>query len=256
MIDICGMLPQNTLKKTVRCVKRKISDQATQDPLDLQAHHQRPEGTDGWNPTFPVDTVDGNQKSRDHQLRLVEVVYPIIYKVFFHTRRLLGISSINSMVNYPTIFRVSYMLRWLFGISEPSTVPPYHLLIFLDSMCAFFGCVGKRQHLLFKWRDGTQFLFGGMIFWIWKSNYISSQQVWMCDEYLPRQTIASPKVRFKLIGAPCVCLGKIVFRQNGWTELLLSESTKMLMEKHSLCFGTLSSMIIPILRKKHEWNAH
>ena len=90
MIDICGMLPQNTLKKTVRCVKRKISDQATQDPLDLQAHHQRPEGTDGWNPTLPVDTVDGNQKSGDHQLRLVEVVYPIIYKVVFSYQAVVG----------------------------------------------------------------------------------------------------------------------------------------------------------------------
>ena len=40
-------------------------------------------------------TVDGNQKSGDHQLRLV--VYPIIYRVYTSQVSLFGISSINSM---------------------------------------------------------------------------------------------------------------------------------------------------------------
>ena len=181
--------------KTVRCVSKRTSrkSQATQDPLDLQAHHQRPEGTvDGWwlRRLPGCYNVDGNQKSGKLTSWGKGSWNPMIYKCFFSYHG--GCWGFR-----PQYGKLSHDFQGYIHVK----VVVWDFWTINSTTCWFFWIPGvlflvvlEKENIFFsEWRDDTQFLFGGMIFWIWKSNYISSQQVWMCDEYLPSQTIASLK---------------------------------------------------------------
>ena len=134
-------------KNVTRCVSTNISEKPSNagpfgppsSPPKTWRHWWLKSDVTGWycwwQPEIRRSPVEVGRGSLSHYLQ-----------GFFHTRRLLGISSINSMVNYPMIFRVSYILRWLFGISEPSTVPPVD---FFGFHVCFFGLCWKKTASFF-----------------------------------------------------------------------------------------------------------